>query len=542
MVEFLSNEDVTHWLQTVTSTTATCWVENPETVKESGFMTSTTFTTYRVLLKASDGELTACRHRFSDFEALRDNLRAKYFSYGLIVPSLPPKKLTGTQDKDFLTERMQGLTLLCEEFVSYPWFRKDPLWIAFLGKEPSSASSAVAPEDMLTYMCNKMVVPKLALERLCTVKQEVLILEKKMKAVLDQVKLVQTCLKQLHAASAGLQSSFDALRASEETEIKYLNGHAEEMSKDAWSLKLRDSEKTPLVTAAIASFLSNEVTIQSPSADYLNVLFYSYLERELARCASIRELLKYHDDLSTTIDSLRVNIEKLEAKNQKASTPKIVEQIKAAKLEFDEQMLLLNTFFKGFFYFTLPLAVKGRSVNFRKMTECVAAYELVACTSQQQSVTSLMGTLKISARQAVDETRSMLKLLALPPLAALDNEENVLDDLGILPGLALKPSSDWLVELYKVYGGVHNTQSKDVEEEAGSFVDDVVTSFSSSVEVSKPESVREEYEEEKGESKVQQPPLSPVKRVVSDSLDGLVGGGGSRQETEGQRRALLFGS
>jgi hypothetical protein len=36
-----------------------------------------------------------------------DNLRAKFFSYGLMVPALPPKKLTGTQDREFLTERMQ---------------------------------------------------------------------------------------------------------------------------------------------------------------------------------------------------------------------------------------------------------------------------------------------------------------------------------------------------------------------------------------------------------------------------------------------------
>jgi hypothetical protein len=71
MVESLTNEDVIRWLAAVTSTTAKCWVENPETVKESGFMTTKTYTTYRVLLKASDGELAACRHRFSDFETLR---------------------------------------------------------------------------------------------------------------------------------------------------------------------------------------------------------------------------------------------------------------------------------------------------------------------------------------------------------------------------------------------------------------------------------------------------------------------------------------
>jgi hypothetical protein len=71
MVESLSNATVTQWLSAVTSTNTKCWAENPESVKEAGFMSSKSYTTYRVLLKASDGELTATRHRFSDFDVLR---------------------------------------------------------------------------------------------------------------------------------------------------------------------------------------------------------------------------------------------------------------------------------------------------------------------------------------------------------------------------------------------------------------------------------------------------------------------------------------
>ncbi len=62
------------WLNKVTSTSVKVWVENPEIVKESGFM-GTTYTTFRVLLKASDGELVGVRHRFSEFEQLRNALK-----------------------------------------------------------------------------------------------------------------------------------------------------------------------------------------------------------------------------------------------------------------------------------------------------------------------------------------------------------------------------------------------------------------------------------------------------------------------------------
>ena len=113
-----------------------------------------------------------------------DNLRAKYFSYGLLVPSLPPKKLTGTQDKEFLTERMQGLSLLCDEIVKFPWFRKDSDWLSFMGSDQNIRNSLTplhAPDDILTFMCSQLPVPYLPLERLVQVKEEVINFEKKCK-------------------------------------------------------------------------------------------------------------------------------------------------------------------------------------------------------------------------------------------------------------------------------------------------------------------------------------------------------------------------
>jgi hypothetical protein len=74
-------ESIEEWLTQVTSSDYKVWVENPETVKESGFM-GKTYITFRVLLKSSDTELIAVRHRFSEFCSLRDILRVRLF----IVP------------------------------------------------------------------------------------------------------------------------------------------------------------------------------------------------------------------------------------------------------------------------------------------------------------------------------------------------------------------------------------------------------------------------------------------------------------------------
>lgn len=68
------NETIEEWLSLVTSSDYKVWVENPETIKESGFM-GKSYTTFRILLKSSESELIAIRHRFSEFVLLRDILR-----------------------------------------------------------------------------------------------------------------------------------------------------------------------------------------------------------------------------------------------------------------------------------------------------------------------------------------------------------------------------------------------------------------------------------------------------------------------------------
>lgn len=62
------------WIEREASTEIKVWVENPETVKDSGFMAKT-YTTFRVLLKVGNNELVGVRHRFSEFDSLRDTLK-----------------------------------------------------------------------------------------------------------------------------------------------------------------------------------------------------------------------------------------------------------------------------------------------------------------------------------------------------------------------------------------------------------------------------------------------------------------------------------
>lgn len=85
------------------------WVENPEIHTERKFLGTTQkqYTTFRVLMKSSSGELVGVRHRFSEFELLRESLRSRYMPFGIYVPMLPSKRVLGNTESEFIKERMQ---------------------------------------------------------------------------------------------------------------------------------------------------------------------------------------------------------------------------------------------------------------------------------------------------------------------------------------------------------------------------------------------------------------------------------------------------
>lgn len=70
----MTDSTVADWINYVSNVTVKVWVENPETLKEPGLM-GKSYTTFRVLLKSSDGILVGVRHRFSEFDTLRSVLK-----------------------------------------------------------------------------------------------------------------------------------------------------------------------------------------------------------------------------------------------------------------------------------------------------------------------------------------------------------------------------------------------------------------------------------------------------------------------------------
>lgn len=120
-----NGNEINEWIESFTQQQMQIWCEDPETNTEKiagGVMgMGKTYVTYRILMKQVGRDIIGVRHRYSEFETLRNSLRDRYGALGIAVPSLPPKNsvsniISSNLQQTFIKERILGLTIFCEVF------------------------------------------------------------------------------------------------------------------------------------------------------------------------------------------------------------------------------------------------------------------------------------------------------------------------------------------------------------------------------------------------------------------------------------------
>jgi hypothetical protein len=130
---------INDWLESQIHQQVAIWCEDPESniEKYAGGFVEKQYLTYRILYKQIGRDLIAVRHRYSEFESLRTDLRDRYHPMGILVPSLPPKNTvlnmkSSTQiDQAFVKERTLGLTLFCEVSQTFSGFSFSQSFFSF---------------------------------------------------------------------------------------------------------------------------------------------------------------------------------------------------------------------------------------------------------------------------------------------------------------------------------------------------------------------------------------------------------------------------
>lgn len=277
-------------------------------------------------------------------------------------------------------------------------------------------------------------------------------------------------------------------------------------------------------------------------AEYSNILFSSFVEHELARSDSFRECIKFHDDLVSSIDSLRVKVEKLEA--QQASK---WDQLQEAKHSLEGKIQSLNAFYKGLYFFSIPMNAKLRSENLKKMMSFVGSTMLVTAHTVQTSSRVFLGKLDVDPSQAVADTSHCLDLLSLKPLDPPPD--------GVATGVTIPPAPCWVGALYasacgKAYVGVNaaaNAVSAGRAPPYSSPVGSPKVAASAAPPAARPESIQVKstnpFDDEVAQESTAEPEAPPVNLQPPTVNKQLLGSllGGDDDEKNKTRNADLFG-
>jgi hypothetical protein len=118
-----NGNEIDEWLDGFSQQQMQIWCEDPETIVEKigagGFGIGKSYVTYRILMKQVGRDIVGVRHRYSEFETLRNSLRDRYGPLGIAVPALPPKNsmsnlISSNTKQTFIKERVMGLSLFCD--------------------------------------------------------------------------------------------------------------------------------------------------------------------------------------------------------------------------------------------------------------------------------------------------------------------------------------------------------------------------------------------------------------------------------------------
>jgi hypothetical protein len=159
------------------------------------------------------------------------------------------------------------------------------------------------------------------------------------------------------AVNEAVNEAISGWASVEEKFVHALNGKPFESTTSS----IPESERVGFILQITSNLFAAKHDALKDGANQDGVLLAAALEHEVSRMESIRELLRVHDEMVQTIDSITFKLTRLEEK--RVTSGDIVAEL---KLLLDEKQTCLAAFYKGLVYFTLPLCAKLRAYTFKR--------------------------------------------------------------------------------------------------------------------------------------------------------------------------------
>lgn len=267
-------------------------------------------------------------------------------------------------------------------------------------------------------------------EILKKLKVETEYIERHSKYLLDRLKSLQQAEKSYQQAQESVLSSLSIFREYEKSYNKHLNGKV--FNDEESILKFNELPATSLST--FTNFFQQKVKYESEQSSHLGLTLVAAIEQQLNITESLKEVIKYGQEMKNMIESLTKKITKLEYNLTTITDAKKKEstenQIKDLTEQLNDKKFCLNTFNKGLIYFTIPITIRQRSGTLRKFISNYVSTKLNNSFQIHKISLEYFALMNISSNFVYKETLRMFSLLKLKNLAYLPEiEENLTEEM-----------------------------------------------------------------------------------------------------------------
>lgn len=174
--------------------------------------------------------------------------------------------------------------------------------------------------------------------------------------MLDKARTLENAEKALHAATEGMRKGLETFAETEKQNIKLFQGKI----FDEQGPVVKPHESTQSSLEALFTLYASKKNTEEECNAYTNLTLVALFEYEIASIEAIRELLKWHDD---TIKDIEVHKNKVKMYDK---IEKFEKQINEWKNLITEKEKLIQYYYKGLIFFTLPFISRQRAYNYRK--------------------------------------------------------------------------------------------------------------------------------------------------------------------------------
>lgn len=354
---------IAEWVQRLDDDPILVSVSDPDRVQSKGLFAGKK-TVYKVRSSSRTALLSVARE-YKDFVMLRKILEGRFM--GACLPPVPPEKMMGAADADFIAKRMHLLEHFVQTLADNPFARSDTCFTLFLtSPEPFDKVIKQGVTDdseglrMWKQALDEAQEPADVEMLLQTLNRELDVILKSLNQVKDAAKVQVAALRKFAESSAATAHALEAWQVREESSVSVLRGvaaHADG-SKAVLPVELKKLAREAHAHSGILQLEYGASQLEQTLVDAVRFEI-AHTERWKSQIAEAQAKIKQDAKASELVRALQVQVQK---------EPKIAGRLKEAQKIEEEAKLDARAMKRGIFAIELDRYRKQRAIRLETMS------------------------------------------------------------------------------------------------------------------------------------------------------------------------------